>query len=202
MAITSIKTGSSFTNLQKYNDFLGPNAAFNPSSYESIATISPSGVSTITFSSIPSTYKHLQVRFIGRNAFAASGVDADLYVLFNGDTGANYAQHTLWGTGAAVSSNAQAPSIASPYLRRAMTYNSEASGIYGAGVFDVADYASTTKTKVLRSFHGNERNGSGTVVMQSILWNSTSAISSITLNTGGSDTFVSGSVFSLYGIKG
>jgi hypothetical protein len=30
MAITSIKTGSSFTNLIKYNDFLGPNPAFIP----------------------------------------------------------------------------------------------------------------------------------------------------------------------------
>jgi hypothetical protein len=30
MAITSIKTGSSFTNLIKYNDFLGPNSAYIP----------------------------------------------------------------------------------------------------------------------------------------------------------------------------
>ena len=32
MAITSIKTGSSFTNLVKYNDFLGPNPAYIPQS--------------------------------------------------------------------------------------------------------------------------------------------------------------------------
>ena len=42
MAITSIKTGSSFTNLIKYNDFLAGNTAYNPippNSYESIATV-------------------------------------------------------------------------------------------------------------------------------------------------------------------
>jgi len=63
MAITSIKTGSSFTNLVKYNDFLGPNSAYIPTSYESIASATGTGSSnTITLSSIPSTYKHLQLR--------------------------------------------------------------------------------------------------------------------------------------------
>jgi hypothetical protein len=176
-------------------------AAASTSSYESIASATGTG-SSITFSSIPSTYKHLQIRFIGRNSFVTSGIDADLYVVVNGDTGTNYAQHTLWGTGAAVSSNAQAPSIDAPYLRRAITYNGETSGLFGVGIIDIHDYASTTKTKVFRSFHGQDRNGSGTVVMQSILWNSTSAITSISLTTGGSDTFVSGSTFALYGIKG
>ena len=51
-----------------YSSFLAGNAAFVPGAYESIAstTVGSGGVSTITFSSIPDTYKHLQIRYTAR----------------------------------------------------------------------------------------------------------------------------------------
>jgi len=58
--------------------------------YESIATAIGTGSSgTITFGSIPSTYKHLQIRSIQR---VASG-NAYIKVQFNNDTNSNYTYH-------------------------------------------------------------------------------------------------------------
>ena len=93
MAITSIKTGSSFTNLVKYNDFLGANSAYIPSSYESIASATGTGSSkTITFSSIPSTYASLQIRI---NGFTSSSDNWNIRI--NGDSGTNYTTHYIVG---------------------------------------------------------------------------------------------------------
>ena len=90
MAVTSVKTGSSFTNLTKYNDFLGPNSAYIPTSFDSIASATGTGSSgTITFSSIPQTYKHLQIRGIGRLDVVTGGVSTRIRL--NGDTTSNYA---------------------------------------------------------------------------------------------------------------
>jgi len=55
---------------------------FTPSKdYDSIATVTVStAVSSITFSSIPATYRHLEIRFIAQN----SGY-RDIWGRFNGD---------------------------------------------------------------------------------------------------------------------
>ena len=68
-----------------------------PSSYESIATATGTGSSaTITFSSIPSTYEHLQIRFTGKGTGSA---EVDTSIRFNSDTGSNYAWHQVYGYG-------------------------------------------------------------------------------------------------------
>ena len=56
--------------------------------FESIATFSPTSGSSVTFNSIPSTYKHLQIRYaITTSAYA------DIRFRINGDTGSNYTYH-------------------------------------------------------------------------------------------------------------
>ena len=167
----------------------------NNSSFESIATASGNGITNITFSSIPATYKHLQIRGIINVAAAASSAKFQ----FNGDTGSNYAVHNLYGNGTA----AAASGIASRTiidLARSVSFPSDAN-IYGAFIFDVIDYASTSKYKTTRSFQGTDTSGNGAigVDLESGLWMSTSAINSINLNwsfNGGSATSIA-----LYGIK-
>lgn len=203
MAITSLKTGSSFTNLTKYDSFLGPNSAYVPPSYESIASATGNGSSgTITFSSIPSTYVALQVRWIARNT--DTGSDASIATMsVNGDTtAANYAWHELWGSGASVSVSGAASGL--PYYGM-VARNGATSGIVGAGVIDIHNYASSTQNKTIRTFSGNDRNGSGIVGMWSGLWENTNPITSITLyaETNGSGTnFTTATQFALYGIRG
>jgi hypothetical protein len=67
-------------------------------------------------------------------------------------------------------------------------------------ICDVLDYANTNKFKTLRSLTGNDRNGSGSIWLDSGLWRSTSAITSIKFTTG--TAFAQYSQFALYGIKG
>ena len=78
-----------------------------PTSYESIATVNPTGgASTISFSSIPSTYTHLQIRGIARRA-SGTGL-ADISIRLNSDTGSNYAMHDLQGNGSAAAAQGYA----------------------------------------------------------------------------------------------
>ena len=164
------------------------------SSYESIATASGTGSSNvITFSSIPSTYKHLQLRWIARSA----GSNGSLQLQFSGDTGANYSYHELSGNGSSASAGA-ATSLSFIYAGQ---YFSTAN-TYAAGVIDLLDYTSANKNKTLRTVNGRDENGSGVVFMQSGAWlNSSTAISSIVI-TGNGGNFATGSSFALYGIKG
>ena len=67
--------------------------------FESIATVTVGGTaqSTISFTSIPSTFTHLQIRGIARD----SGSLAYSYfgVRFNSDSGSNYRDHYMFGNG-------------------------------------------------------------------------------------------------------
>lgn len=193
MAITSIKTGSSFTNLVKYNDFLGPNSAFNPSSYESIASFTLGSTGTVTFSSIPSTYAHLQIRILARHS--ASG-NINGLIRLNGST-TSLITHYLTGDGASASASTSSRSgVALDIIG-----NAYSSGIFTTAIIDIHDYASTTKNKTVRLFAGFDTNGAGQVTMNSGLYNATTAVSSIDIVTDGSG-FLTGSTFALYGIKG
>jgi hypothetical protein len=70
-------------------------------------------------------------------------------------------------------------------------------------IIDIHDYASTTKNKTVRSFFGHDRNGAGSVYLYSGLWMNTGAITSLSLGQANfSGTFDTGTVASLYGIKG
>ena len=164
----------------------------NASSYESIATLTGNGSSTsLTFSSIPSTYKHLQIRALGRNS---SG-----YIRFNSDTAANYARHYLRGNGTA--SSALGAASQNEMYGFEFTDNTDTANIYGVGLIDILDYASTSKNKTLRALTGADKNGSGSIYLYSGLWLSTSAITSITIYSP-ANAPTTDSTFALYGIKG
>lgn len=201
MAITSAKTGSSFTSLIKYDTFLGPNSPYIPSSFESIASVTGTGSSgTITFSSIPSTYKHLQIRGIARSTQAVDN-DINIIVQFNSDTSTNYTRHALTGDGTTAGTNS-GTSQTSIYIYSGGRGNSSSTDTLGAFIADIHDYASTTKNKTLRSFSGADDNDTtGDIALSSGLWMSTSAITSIEIKTT-SGSWTTQTQFALYGIKG
>jgi len=171
-----------------------------PNSYESIATVTlGSAASSVTFSSIPSTYKHLQVRAIGRYTNPSTGFRNGA-LQFNGDTGANYTVHFITGNGSSASASAD--------TGRTFTYcysmpdDNVTANTYGAAVFDILDYANTSKYKTVRSLTGTDANGSGEVRLNSGLWLSTSAINSMTFSANNFIiTFSANTQFALYGIK-
>lgn len=170
--------------------------------YELISTTIVSGTSTsaITFnvSSFASTYKHLQVRLVGRSGEATTGI-YDLLIRFNGDTGSNYSGHNLRGTGSAVQSNAL---TSFTYILNESTFpgNSNTANIFGSAVIDILDPFSTTKNTTTRSL-GGHNSSTSRLYLGSGAYYSTTAVNSITVGpTAGS--ILAGSRFSLYGIKG
>lgn len=164
-------------------------------SYESIATttVGSGGTATITFSSIPGTFTHLQIRYIARN----SSLSSNTIMRFNGDSGSNYSTHYLLGNGSTASAAAE---TSSTYIYTDIL--SATSTSYAPAIVDILDYANTNKYKTARSLAGLDMNGSGTVWLVSGSWRNTAAITSITLSIGASFNFAEYSQFALYGIKG
>jgi len=167
--------------------YLGPFGA-----YDALATVTlSSATSTITFAGIPSTYKHLQIRGLQKMTTATRWG----WVQFNGDAGANqYTYHTFQGNGSSASSGGGG--FGTSYGRVTL-----ADPQFGGAIFDILDYANTSKIKVIRSLWGTDLNGSGYVGMNSSAWNNTAAITSITIGCEGSDTYTQYSQFTLYGVK-
>ena len=191
MAIRSLKTG------QFSRSTLVGNPVIMPGSYESIATVSvgSGGSSTITFSSIPSTFTHLQLRVLSQQNASLSDY-GNIRVVANSDSGSNYSHHVLvgYGSGVATSATASTTRVNSGY-----SYLTSGS-TFGVTVLDILDYASTNKYKTFRSIGGTDWNGGGGVALFSGLWMSTSAITSLTI-TGANGNFTQYSHFALYGVN-
>jgi hypothetical protein len=170
--------------------------------YELISTtLLGSDTTSVTFSSIASTYKHLQLRITTKLATAGGTGGFNLDMRMNGITTSSYSYHNLLGNGSSVSAGNGA-SQSSMRFARAIPSASHASGVYSATVIDILDYANTNKYKTVRTLSGYVGSSFGAVLGSGMLQD-TSAISSITfLDVDYSTGFKSGSRFSLYGIKG
>jgi len=178
--------------------WVGNGLVTNLGDFESIATttVGSGGQATITFSSIPATYKHLQLRMISRGTGTA---EFTIRVRLNGDTGSNYTNHFLEGDGTSAISGSN---ISGTYMNLYVQPKSSAlANVFGGFVVDVLDYANTNKYKTVRHLGGYDANGSGYIDLDSGLWMNSSAITSIELTTGAT-SFAEYSSFALYGIKG
>lgn len=168
-------------------------------SYESIATANGTGSSgVITFSSIPSTFKHLQIRGISRTTEAIDG-DRDIYIRFNSDSGANYATHDVRGGGASMGTN-EIANTTEMIAFRASRGDSSTSGVLGVAIIDILDYQSAY-LKTMIALGGNDDNDStGDIAISSGLYLVTSTINSIELRTN-VNNWTTNTTFALYGIK-
>jgi hypothetical protein len=164
--------------------------------YESIATATGTGSSgVITFSSIPSTFKHLQLRITARS----SGGNTEIAFTCNGDTGSNYSYHFVYGDGSAVAASASS-SVASMKVAYGSASTALAS-TNAVNIVDLLDYQDTNKYKTIRSLSGLDVNGSGGFAqLSSGSWRSTAAVSTLTLTLA--NNYTTATQIALYGIKG
>lgn len=138
-------------------------------------------VSSITFGSIPGTYRDL-VLVIQANTSAANTVR----LRFNGDAGGNYNQISL-------TSNPIAHGVSSIEVGM---INAQTTTNY-MGIANIMDYSATDKEKVVIA-RGDD--ASTAVIMNAGRWGNTAAITSILVTTGGANTFSIGTTMALYGI--
>jgi hypothetical protein len=169
--------------------------AILPNSFDSIQTFTiGSSQASVEFTSIPSTYKHLQIR-----ASARATVQARLIMQFNGNTGTNYSAHLMLGDGSTVSTGAGVSGV-----NMALAQSQADANIFNANVVDILDYTNTNKNKTARILAGNEKNASGGEIA---LWSgsyfaNTNAITSIKLFFDSGASIAQYSSFALYGIEG
>lgn len=202
MAISRFKTSTLAQGLPKYQKLWDGTSAVFDSDYELISrtTIGAGGSLSVTFSSIPSTYRHLQVRAIWRDNRSNAGAGSYADLTFNSDTGNNYAYHQLYGTGSAAGS-ARNQSVAAIEVTRIADAGAT-SGVFGATILDILDYANTSKNTTVRALGGYDNNGAGSVYLYSGLWLNTAAVTSLRIQDAGGTLFSQYSSFALYGIKG
>ena len=173
---------------------LAASGAGGGGSYQSIASITASGGETsLTFNSIPSTYKHLQLRaMLRKNATTILNFGFRL----NNDSTSIYTVHYLYGDGSTVG--------ASNILNYNTYVGTDAGGAtntFGVVIVDILDYTDTSKYRTIREFGGYDNNGTGKVQLTSGLYRSTTAVSRLDVYFQG-DALGAGSTFALYGIKG
>lgn len=171
-----------------------------PSSFYSIATVTAAGGETsLSFTSIPSTYKSLQIRSLVRTNGGANA-SYFLYATYNSDsTAGNYDWHYLLGQGSVA--YASGSTSTGNVIAGESASSGSTTGIFGTNIMDIIDYASSSKYKTSRVFWGANGNTAGgfSVGLASGLWQSTSAITSISIT--GEAVFAAGSTFALYGVK-
>lgn len=152
--------------------------------YTALATLTlSSSASSVTFSSIPATYRDLVLVISGTTT-----TDKDIWARFNGDTGTNYSGVRMLGNGSSTVSDSQTGQTFAD-LGGMTTTQSDA-------IVNIMDYSATDKHKT--TVHRNNK-GAAYTLARANRWASTSAITSVAViaSTG---LFGSGSTFSLYGI--
>lgn len=151
-----------------------------------------SAASTITFSSIPSTYTDLRLVLVGTVTNTTN--DYNVNVQLNSDSGSNYSQTVLYGTGSAAGSLRESSQTVWHLVNGTGIKNNTPS-MY---TLDIQSYAGSTYKTALGE-HDADYNGSGSVTRKVHLWRSTSAVTSIAITTDATN-FATGTTATLYGI--
>jgi len=158
------------------------------STYEPLATVTASGVSTfLVMSSIPSTYTDLVL--VGTYPKVNAG---STRLTVNSNTSAIYSQSVLYGNGTTVAAGPD-NNTNQFYL---MDYLNASTSNANVSITHIMNYSNTTTFKTFLERSGVTDKGT---VLSAGLWRNTAAINRIDITDG--SNFSAGTRFTLYGIK-
>jgi hypothetical protein len=170
-----------------------------PNTYSLIAssTVGSGGTTTVDFSSIPSTYTDLCLKFSVRTT--RTSFDADnVFIRFNNDSGSNYLTIMVYGNGSTAASTSSGTTTEIPWGYASDANNT--ANTFGNGEWYIPNYAGSTYKSTSNDSVSENNATFAFAALSAGLWSSTSAINRITA-TSGSGTMVQYSTFYLYGIK-
>jgi hypothetical protein len=160
--------------------------------YEKIATNTlGSATNSITFSTISGAYTDL-VLISHITGFSDANYSAA--IRFNSDTGTNYSLKNIYGTGSSAASDSTSNAAQIQCFGKAVGVPNAVS----TGITNIMNYSNTTTYKTALTRWGQASVGLNANVGT---WRSTSAITSVTIFGLNSNTFSTGSTFTIYGIK-
>ena len=174
-----------------------PQAAINGYVALATATVTSGGTPNITFSSIPTGYTHLELRYTARGT--AAQVRTELYLEFNGDTTtSNYKTQVYRTSGSSIVREEVANYI---YGGSMLSANAN-SNFFGSGTITIPDFSSSSKKKasITNSGTNNGPSANGGSQIFGGTWSGTAAITQIKIIPTSGD-IAQHSKFYLYGIK-
>lgn len=152
---------------------------------------------SVTFSSIPATFKKLELRIFGRTN--RSGNDNDnVLIRFNGDSGANYG-HGRTGFFGTSSFGETGTGETSAIIGTLSAATSQANG---AGIIEaeIPYYANTAWWKNILSRGMSVGGGAPINLQSSAFWKNTAAITSISVAPQNGSFFIDGTIVALIGV--
>jgi hypothetical protein len=171
------------------------------SSYDLLQTeILTGSQASVTISSLgdyAANYQHLQVRLVTRSTRADT--NSRFVMQFNGDSGSNYNNHWLRGTGSAVQSEYNSSFNYGFMMQAGLPAATGTSNAFGANVIDILDPFETSKYTTVRNLGGMAQS-LNRIALESGAWRNTDSITSITFDDD-FGSFAQYSRFSLYGLK-
>lgn len=160
-----------------------------------------SPAATVTFASIPGTYKSLKI--VIQAACSTAATSEDVYMQANADTGANYSREVIIANSTSVSA-VQTLSNATPGIINVPCASGFTNGSSGAEI-SIPNYVGTVFLKTAR---GNSEGWSTATASTfqtlqiSWVWANTAAITQLVFGqAAGGGNFIVGSRFTLYGIN-
>jgi len=169
-------------------------------SFESIASVTlTSTASTISFTSISSSYTHLQIRYNSRHD---NDTQNNMYMRLNSDNSSIYMRMYIFTDGTTIQTIEDINTDAMGYF--SVANSSRTANNFGGGIINILDYKNTSKNKSVLARTGRAQQASGTtgILMSAGQWASTSAVDTITFGMfAGEGNFVTNTTFALYGIK-
>ncbi len=145
-------------------------------SYQALSTVTvgASGTASITFSSIPSTYTDLLIRFSSRTN--NSDVTGEVNFYFNGTT-SNRSSRWINGNGSTASSSSHASETFAGY---GVGANATANTFSNIEIY-IPNYAGSTYKTSNADGVGENNSTSANSTLATSLWSDTSAVTSVTL---------------------
>ena len=160
------------------------------------------GTATITFSSIPSTFTDLILRFSGRGS--DSGLLVNPRIRLNGNTSTVYRNTNQYAYSTSVTNDASTTANNMPSGIGIMPDGNATANTFSDTELYIANYTQTARFKTMSLFSVAENNSAANfewmVYHGAQRFGVTDAITSIELTTA-APTFAAGSTFYLYGIK-
>lgn len=155
--------------------------------YDLIASnVLTSSASSVTFSSIPATYRDLVLVMQPSASSSNSGMAGRV----NNDSGSNYNIVRMYGTGSSSASNSYT-------AQSSFDFGNSSAADGDLHIIQFMDYSATDKHKTILCRFNNAAGGFPSVWAYAQRWANTAAINTIVISSG---TIGSGSTFYLYGI--
>lgn len=160
-------------------------------------TVGNGGASSVTLSNIPQTgYTDLKIVASARSTRSSY---ADNFGLrFNGDTGNNYSYRRLYALGSGTPASTTQSGV-STIVGGTLSADTATANTFGNAEFYIPNYTGSTYKSVSNDGTGENNATDSEIDLIAGIWNSTSAISSVTLYAL-SGNLAAGSTFYIYGL--